>query len=331
MQTYTTFVDARKAYDTVWREGAYARIHDSGVKGKLWRQLQEMHRGLRRRVRHPLGLSDEFEVQRGVAQGAVESPWVYANFIDGLAKALKRAGMGVMVAGRRVPLLMYADDVVMLASSLPEMERMNAITTEFARKNRFQFNGAKSGVMLFNATKRETMRAAAHPWQLFGEKVEVKREYEYLGTITTTHEGLWNEHVKRAIKKASRRSADLLWVCRSDRGIRPRTATALWKALVRPLLEYASELWSASIPNYLRDAAEKVQTTFLRGTLGLHFKGPSNGGGVSDVVLRAETGCERITDRWTKDTGAEPSAPQTTASCCVWHSADMPNCVPVLG
>ena len=98
LPTYTTFIDVKKAYDTVWREQAYVRIHEGGIKGKLWRQLQAMHGGLTRRVRHPLGPSDPFPVERGVAQGAVESPWVYAAFIDGIAQALHAAGLGIIEA-----------------------------------------------------------------------------------------------------------------------------------------------------------------------------------------------------------------------------------------
>ena len=294
--TYTTFIDARKAYDTVWREYTYTRIHDSGVKGKLWRQLQAMHRELRRKVRHPLGMTEEFKVERGVAQGAVESPWMYSNFIDGLAVALKDAGLGVMIAGRRVPLLMYADDVVMLASSVDELVRMNAITTKFAQQHRFQFNGDKSGVMVFNAPKVERERAERQKWVLFGEAVKVKRDYEYLGTILEPNDGSWTKHLTAAIGRAQRRSNDLLWVCRTDKGMRPRTAIVLWQALVRPILEYASEVWSGQVTMGLAKAAELVQTNFLRGTLGLH----DNGGGVSNDVVRAEAGCEPLADRWAK-------------------------------
>ena len=152
MPTYATYIDVRKAYDTVWREQAYVRIHDSGVKGRLWRQLQVMHANLTRVVRHPLGMTDSFQVERGVAQGAVESPWIYASFIDGLAEALKEAGLGIWVAGEQVPLLMYADDVVMLASSQDELAQMNAVATAFAHHNRLEFNGKKSGVMAFAVT-----------------------------------------------------------------------------------------------------------------------------------------------------------------------------------
>jgi hypothetical protein len=296
LATYAMYVDARKAYDTVWREQAYVRIHDAGVRGKLWRQLQAMHAGLSRRVRHPLGVSAWFPVDRGVAQGAVESPLVYSCFIDGLAKELKAAGLGVWVAGLQIPLLMYADDIVLMAASQIELARMNSIVSEFARRNRFEFNGKKSGVMAFNATPSERARCSAQKWMLFDEQVEVVPEYTYLGTNIPSDGISWKAHVNEAIAKAKRRSADILWICRADRGMRPRTAITLWQSLVRPLLEYASELWSGNMTLAQVSEAEAVQMSFLRGTLGLH----SNGSGVADEVVRAEVGCERLQDRWSK-------------------------------
>jgi len=72
--TLTTFIDARKAYDSVWREGNYVRLHDLGVRGKLWRQLQVMNATSESKIRLPFGETEWFKVTRGVAQGAVESP-----------------------------------------------------------------------------------------------------------------------------------------------------------------------------------------------------------------------------------------------------------------
>ena len=294
--TYAMYIDARKAYDTVWREQAYVRIHDAGVRGKLWRQLQAMHAGLSRRVRHPLGVSEWFPVDRGVAQGAVESPLVYSCFIDGLARELKAAGLGVWVAGVQIPLLMYADDIVLMAASQSELARMSFIVSQFARRNRFEFNGKKSGVMVFNATQAERKRCSTQKWSLFGDPVKVVPEYTYLGTNTPSDGINWKAHVNEAIAKAKRRSADLLWVCRGDKGMRSRTAVTLWQSLVRPLLEYASELWGGQMKQAQVEEAETVQMTFLRGTLGLH----ANGSGVANEVVRAEVGCERLQDRWAK-------------------------------
>ena len=209
LPTFATYIDARKAYDTVWREQAYVRIYDSGVKGKLWRQLQAMHTNLTRKVLHPLGFTEKYKVDRGVAQGAVESPWVYSNFIDALAGELKAAGLGIWVAGRQLAILMYADDMVMLASSQAELKKMNAIATAFAKRNRFEFNGEKSGVMQFNTNVQERARCLAEPWELFGERVKVVSKYQYLGTDTPADGLNWRAHVDAAIAKAQRRSAEL--------------------------------------------------------------------------------------------------------------------------
>ena len=72
---------------------------------------------------------------------------------------------------------------------------MNTIATRFAYKNRFEFNGEKSGVMAFSATPAERARCEANAWVLFGETVAVVSSYEYLGTVTP-QDGLgWSAHL----------------------------------------------------------------------------------------------------------------------------------------
>ena len=74
LQTLVTYIDARKAYDTVWREGNYVRLFDLGFQGKMWRQLRAMGEGRKSKVRLGIGETEWFDLRRGVAQGAVESP-----------------------------------------------------------------------------------------------------------------------------------------------------------------------------------------------------------------------------------------------------------------
>jgi hypothetical protein len=294
--TFVTFIDARKAYDTVWRERAYLNIYEKGVRGKLFRQLQRMHSNLTRKVRHPLGLSDSFQVDRGVAQGAIESPWVYSMFVDALAEELRAAGHGIHIGGRLVPLLMYADDIVLFANSTIELAMMNRVATEFARKNRFQFNGEKSGVMAFGVDNRTRDRVRNMRWELFGERVKVVDKYDYLGTTLSNNHTDWNTHVGPIIKMAKSRFADLQWICKQDRGMRPRTCMTLWMSLIRPVLEYASEIWSGQISRALEEEAERIQTSFIRTILGIQRKG----GGSTDDSIRAEVGAEKLEHRWAK-------------------------------
>jgi len=293
--TLATFIDARKAYDTVWREGNFVRLWDMGVRGKLWRQLQAMSADPKSKVRLPFGETEYFRITRGVAQGAVESPFLYACFINALADELKQKGLGIIIAGRRIPLLMYADDVVFMASTVSELREMNRCVTEFARRNRYQLNGDKSAVMAFNADAATKAQVANEPWVLSGEEVKVKRSYKYLGVDILEDVTDWKPYITRAIIKASRVTEDLEWACRRSGGLRPRAAAALWKAIVRPILEYAAEIWAGDIGEAEARAAEKVQTDFARSILGI--VGLQS---ISNDSLRAEMGMEKLASRWTK-------------------------------
>ena len=124
---------------------------------------------------------------------------------------------------------------------------------------------------------------------LSGERVQVKNKYKYIGVAILRNIADWRTHIARCITKAQRRSNDLLWVCRRDQGIRPRSAATLWKAIVRPVLEYAAELWACDIPKTLLGRIEKIQTDFTRSLLGLHNKRRS-----SNDFLRSELGLELL-------------------------------------
>jgi hypothetical protein len=293
--TLTTFIDARKAYDSVWREGNYVNLHDLGVRGKLWRQLQAMNSSSESKIRLPFGETEWFKVTRGVAQGAVESPFLYSCFINGLAEDLRERGLGVQAAGVLTPLLMYADDIVLLASSVAELRAMNKVATDYAHANRYQFNGKKSNVLVFNANKQLADLVRNEPWVLFGEAVEVTNSYKYLGVDLDHNLNNWSGYLNRTVAKAKRISEDLAWTFRRDNGLLSRSAATLWKAIVRPVLEYAAELWAGDISKELTKRAEAVQISFAKTILGL------NGcQSIPDDLIRAELGMEKLTSRWEK-------------------------------
>jgi len=42
--TYCCFLDIRKAYDKVWREGLWQRMEEIGIGGKIYAVIREMYR-----------------------------------------------------------------------------------------------------------------------------------------------------------------------------------------------------------------------------------------------------------------------------------------------
>jgi len=105
----------KKAYDTVWRDGLWKRLWDEGVRGKLWRVVQSMYRVVQSAVLVGEEQTEWFDLSTGVRQGCVMSPILFSLFVNGLAREINKKAVGIAVGDRRVRLLMYADDIALLA------------------------------------------------------------------------------------------------------------------------------------------------------------------------------------------------------------------------
>jgi hypothetical protein len=180
LDTYSCFIDIAKAYDRVWRPGLWYKLHEAGADEQTLLVLQSMYRRVVRRVLVHGELSDAFDVQAGVPQGSVLSPLLYASYIDGLQAELRRAGVGVWCFGRLVPLLMYADDICLLANDPAELQQALSITEDFARRWRFKINHGKSNVVVFGS-EAATLAADSHWWRLAGDRILTSTAFKYPG------------------------------------------------------------------------------------------------------------------------------------------------------
>ena len=155
---YALFVDIQKAYDRVHRTGLWVRLWQCGVRSKMWRVLRNLYDGVRSRIRINDSDTDWFELAEGLRQGCVLSPLLYAIFINSLADALKTAAangsvQGVHLTERAIDqllLLMFADDIVLVAESLEDLQQMANVLAEHARKWRYQINLKKTKYMCFS-------------------------------------------------------------------------------------------------------------------------------------------------------------------------------------
>ena len=106
------------------------------------------------------------------------SPILFSLFIHGLARELKERGQGVDIGGRRVQMLLYADDIVLLAETPGDLQRMLQVVSEYSQKWRFRVNPkkGKSEVMVFGRKKK-----TAQKWMLAGKQIGETSVYKYLG------------------------------------------------------------------------------------------------------------------------------------------------------
>jgi hypothetical protein len=279
-RSFVCFVDVQKAYDTVWQAGLWKRLWDVGVRGKAWRLLQEWYRGCTSSVLVDGEETRAFDLQQGVKQGAVLSPVLYAVFIDGVVEELRRRRLGVEEAGVWVGIVLYADDMALLARSREELEAMMAVVVEYSRRWRFGLNAGKTKVLVVGEKKKERQARAGKDWMLGSAKVEEVEVFKYLG-VELRRDGKWTDVAKRLGEKAGAVASILLGmggVCeKMGMGLRRR----LWLALGAAVMRYGTEVWYPSKGELAR--LELVQRQAGRRVLGCGIR-------LSDEVVRGELG-----------------------------------------
>ena len=180
------------------------------------------------------------------------SPILFSLFINGLAREINEVGKGVDVGGRRVRLLMYADDIVLMAESAKDLQNMLDVVTAYSKRWRFRVNPkkGKSEVMIFGRKPRNKNRK----WWLAGEEICETCMYKYLGIELRS--GLSYKHYKEKIVTEARKRMMLVWAMGMREGaLGVEDCVRAWQALVRPVLEYGTVVWG----DVKWEEAEKVQ------------------------------------------------------------------------
>ena len=98
--TFLFFIDFRKAFDTVWHDGLWHRLWESGIQSKPWRILRQLYRNVQARVRVGDRLPGSHAARRPT--GLPPSPVLFNLFVDELSRRLRRAGYGVNLSDQEL-------------------------------------------------------------------------------------------------------------------------------------------------------------------------------------------------------------------------------------
>ena len=272
--TALAFLDVRKAYDCTWQAGLWKALLDAGCNGQMLRVVRTLVEHSTRQVVAYNLTSDPIEMECGVPQGAVLSPFLYSKFIDGLVQELKKKNLGVLFNKRLVALLMYADDIVLLGTP-DTLQAMLDVCTEYARKWRFEFNIKKSNVVLVSAP-RFIKKFVDSKWFLGGKQLQVVDQYRYLGLMFDSQRRgrRYGSAVTKVYDKAEVVAGHVLWQCGYGRGLGTRAAMTLWRARVQAIMDYGAGLWGVFI-SPRSTVAKKSESIFCQFGRGLIGCGPS--------------------------------------------------------
>lgn len=140
---FAAFLDIKKAYDSVWREGLWYLMHQKNIRGKIWRVIRNSYDSVQSCVRINGQTSDMFDVLLGLRQGSVISPILYSIFIEQVVHDLKQKHI-------EADTLMFADDICIMTTDPQQLQDALDCAANTVAKWRFDFSTTKSQIVVFN-------------------------------------------------------------------------------------------------------------------------------------------------------------------------------------
>lgn len=171
------FIDFKSAFDNVIRYNLFYKIRESGVTTKIMRLIRELYTDTTSCIWNGDCLSSYY--QMGLRQGCVLRTMLVNLFLNDMHDFI--AG-GIYIDNMKIRILMYADDIVMLAEDNEVLQMMIDKLEEYCRTWNLVVNLNKSKIMIFG---RQNLNKNKYTYM--NSEIEVVTEYKYLGIILTPH------------------------------------------------------------------------------------------------------------------------------------------------
>ncbi|KAI3363672.1 hypothetical protein L3Q82_001297 [Scortum barcoo] len=175
------FVDLEKAFDRVPRGILWGVLREYGVRGPLLRAVRSLYDRSRSLVRIAGSKSDLFPVHVGLRQGCPLSPVLFIIFMDRISRR-SQGPEGVRFGNHRISSLLFADDVVLLASSSSQ-DLQHVLERVCSRVKCGEAAGMRISTSKSEAMVLDRKRVAC-PLRVGGEVLPQVEEFKYLGVLS---------------------------------------------------------------------------------------------------------------------------------------------------
>ncbi|MCO5610738.1 hypothetical protein L7F22_064979 [Adiantum nelumboides] len=113
------------------------------------------------KVRCPGGISDSLLSTIGVKQGCPLSPTLFGLYIDEIVDFIQhRGGDGVEIGGTTLHILLYADDIVLVAESAEGLQQHLLALDDFCLQRGLSVNLGNTKVLIFHTSAQVRRQSA---------------------------------------------------------------------------------------------------------------------------------------------------------------------------
>jgi hypothetical protein len=176
---YALFIDLSKAFDSVRHDKLWAKLHVAGLSSKFIRTVQTLYHNAKAKIRTNQGESYSFPIKNSVLQGETLSPKLFSLFVEDIVNILYKSGLtSVKILKAEIDILLYADDMILLAYNVFDLQEKINILSNFFHENDLHVNLSKTKVVIF----RQGNTKLRKPKIFWGEsEIEIVDKYVYLG------------------------------------------------------------------------------------------------------------------------------------------------------
>lgn len=181
--------------------------------------------------------------------------------------------MGARIAGQVARVLLYADDLALMAETPQQLQGMLDCLDEFCDACCMTVNVKKTEIVIFN---RELAPVKVPEWTLKGHNIPVKPEFRYLGIFFAQDgiKGGVGGARDRQLRAAHGALHEMWRRCYALKLSNVRTLMYLYGALIQPIASYGCEVWAPSVlfknGKIIQQGEQEVmQNNFMRQALGV--------------------------------------------------------------
>ena len=236
-------IDFSKAFDRIDHNILLLKLQILGVPPILLNWCADFLKDRNLRVKLGQIKSSWRQLNGSVPQGTKLGPIFFLIMINDL--------------GSHLTMYKYVDDCtvyeIVSKSTTSTLQTNIDKISEWTHLNNMKLNVKKTKELRISFSKRPVTLQKLSSDQ---KQIDIVDNFKLLG-VTISSNLTWNSHITDICTKASKRLYALRILKRS--GAPPKDLITVYCSFIRPVVEYASQVWHFSLPHYLNDEVESIQ------------------------------------------------------------------------
>ena len=234
-----------KAFDKVCRNKLWLLLIEKGFPNSIIIALLLYYRNAIMLIQIGDEFSSLFTPRLGVRQGGACSPKLFAIYIEDLAAKLDSTGIGIKVTSSVINVMMYADDIILVATSKQELQRLLDITGLFGVERGIKFNPLKCELIIFNVNRKRNQAELIRdsydgPVTINGQHIPEVNTIKYLGIIFN-NDYTFKAHLEKRRKAAFHMLSRIEKLGFNNGCVKPNLVGNMFKTYIRPVVMYGLE------------------------------------------------------------------------------------------